>query len=256
MICKVSPSSPYHMEDVDKAGGISAILKEISRVKGLLKFGTPTVTGKSLGRNIVRAQTKDKACIRPLENAYSPEGGLFVLRGNISPEGAVIKTAGVDPKMLKHIGPAVIFESQEEACEGILAGKVKAGDVVIIRYEGPKGGPGMQEMLAPTSYIMGRGLGDKVALITDGRFSGGTRGACIGHVSPEAAEGGPIGLLRDGDIVEIDIPARKLHAQVSDAELATRKTQWRAPEPRFKTGWLARYTKFASNASSGAVLKI
>ena len=255
-ICKVSPSSPYHMEDVDKAGGISAILKEISRVKGLLKFGTPTVTGKSLGRNIVRAQTKDKACIRPLENAYSPEGGLFVLRGNISPEGAVIKTAGVDPKMLKHIGPAVIFESQEEACEGILAGKVKAGDVVIIRYEGPKGGPGMQEMLAPTSYIMGRGLGDKVALITDGRFSGGTRGACIGHVSPEAAEGGPIGLLRDGDIVEIDIPARKLHAQVSDAELATRKTQWRAPEPRFKTGWLARYTKFASNASSGAVLKI
>ncbi len=255
-ICKVSPSSPYHMEDVDKAGGISAILKEISRVKGLLKFGTKTVTGKSLGRNIVRAQTHDKACIRPLENAYSPEGGLFVLRGNLAPEGAVIKAAGVDPKMLQHTGPAIIFESQEEACEGILAGKVQAGHVVIIRYEGPKGGPGMQEMLAPTSYIMGRGLGDKVALITDGRFSGGTRGACIGHVSPEAAEGGPIGLLRDGDVVEIDILARKLHAQVSDEELAARKAQWRAPEPRFKTGWLARYTKFATNASNGAVLKM
>jgi dihydroxy-acid dehydratase len=255
-ICKVSPSSAYHVEDVDKAGGISAILKEISRVKGLLKFGTPTVTGKSLGRNIVRAQTKDKACIRPIENAYSPEGGLFVLRGNLEPEGAVIKAAGVDPKMLTHTGPAIIFESQEDACEGILAGKVQPGNVVIIRYEGPKGGPGMQEMLAPTSYIMGRGLGDKVALVTDGRFSGGTRGACIGHVSPEAAEGGPIGLLRDGDIIEIDIPARKLHAQVSDAELAARKAQWRAPEPRFKTGWLARYTKFATNASNGAVLKI
>ena len=158
--------------------------------------------------------------------------------------------------MLKHTGPAIIFESQEDACEGILAGKVQPGHVVVIRYEGPKGGPGMQEMLAPTSYIMGRGLGDKVALVTDGRFSGGTRGACIGHVSPEAAEGGPIGLLRNGDIVEIDIPARKLHAQVSDEELAARKMQWRAPEPRFKTGWLARYTKFASNASSGAVLKI
>ena len=255
-ICKVSPSSAYHMEDVDKAGGISAILKEISRVKGLLKFSTPTVTGRSLGRNIVRAQTLDKACIRTIENPYSPEGGLFVLRGNLAPEGAVIKAAGVDPKMLKHTGPAVIFESQEDACVGILAGKVKAGHVVVIRYEGPKGGPGMQEMLAPTSYIMGQGLGDKVALITDGRFSGGTRGACIGHVSPEAAEGGAIALLRDGDIIEIDILARKLHAQVSDAELAARKADWRAPEPRFKTGWLARYTKLASNASNGAVLKV
>jgi dihydroxy-acid dehydratase len=254
-ICKVSPSSAYHIEDVDKAGGISAILKEISRVKGLLNIRTATVTGKSLGRNIVRAQTHDKVCIRPIENPYSTEGGLFVLRGNLAPEGAVIKAAGVDPKMLKHTGPAIIFESQEAACEGILAGKVQPGHVVVIRYEGPKGGPGMQEMLAPTSYIMGRGLGDKVALITDGRFSGGTRGACIGHVSPEAAEGGAIALLRDGDSIEIDIPARKLHVQVSDAELAARKTQWRAPEPRFKTGWLARYTKFATNASNGAVLK-
>jgi len=254
-ICKVSPSSAYHMEDVDRAGGISAILKEISRVKGLLKIGTPTVTGKSLGRNFVRAHTLDPACIRPIENAYSPEGGLFILRGNLAPEGAVIKAAGVDPRMLRHTGPAVIFESQEDACAGILAGRVKAGDVVVIRYEGPKGGPGMQEMLAPTSYIMGQELGDQVALITDGRFSGGTRGACIGHVSPEAAEGGPIGLLRDGDIIEIDIPVRKLHAQVSETDFAARRAAWQAPEPRFTTGWLARYAKMASNASSGAVLK-
>ena len=254
-ICKVSPSSAYHMEDVDRAGGISAILKEISRVKGLLKIGTPTVTGKSLGRNFVRAQTHDQVCIRPIENAYSPEGGLFILRGNLAPEGAVIKAAGVDPRMLRHTGPAVIFESQEDACAGILAGRVKAGDVVVIRYEGPQGGPGMQEMLAPTSYIMGQGLGDQVALITDGRFSGGTRGACIGHVSPEAAEGGPIGLLRDGDIIEIDIPARTLHAQVSEADFTARRAAWQAPEPRFTTGWLARYAKMASNASSGAVLK-
>lgn len=254
-ICKVSPSSPYHVEDVDRAGGISAILKEISRVKGLLKLDCKTVTGKTLGKNISRAKTTDTQCIRTIENAYSPEGGLFILRGNIAPDGAVIKTAGVDPKMLKHEGPAIIFESQEDACEGILAGKVQPGHVVVIRYEGPKGGPGMQEMLSPTSYIMGQGLGDKVALITDGRFSGGTRGACIGHVSPEAAEGGPIGLLRDGDIISIDILARQMNAKVSDEELAQRRAAWTAPEPRFKTGWLSRYIKHATNASNGAVLK-
>jgi len=254
-ICKVSPSSPYHVEDVDRAGGISAILKEISRVKGLLKLDCKTVTGKTLGKNISRAKTTDTQCIRTIENAYSPEGGLFILRGNLAPGGAVIKTAGVDPKMLKHEGPAIIFESQEDACEGILAGRVQPGHVVVIRYEGPKGGPGMQEMLSPTSYIMGQGLGDKVALITDGRFSGGTRGACIGHVSPEAAEGGPIGLLRDGDIISIDILARQMNAKVSDEEFAQRRAAWVAPEPRFKSGWLARYTKHATNASNGAVLK-
>jgi dihydroxy-acid dehydratase len=240
---------------VDHAGGISAILKEIGKIPNLLNLGAKTVTGKTLGKNIAKAQIKDLNCIRAVENAYSPEGGLFVLRGNLAPEGAVIKTAGVDPKMLKHEGPAVIFESQEESCDGILEGKVKAGDVVVIRYEGPKGGPGMQEMLGPTSYIMGRDLGDKVALITDGRFSGGTRGACIGHVSPEAAEGGPIGLLRNGDIISIDIPARKIEVKVSDAELANRRQSWRAPEPRFNTGWLARYTKMATSAGTGAVLK-
>lgn len=254
-ICKVSPSSPYHVEDVDRAGGISAILKEISRVRGLLNLDCRTVTGKTLGKLIARAKSKDPACIRPVENAYSPEGGLFILYGNLAPEGAVIKTAGVDPKMLKHEGPAIIFESQEEACEGILAGKVKPGHVVVIRYEGPKGGPGMQEMLSPTSYIMGQGLGDKVALITDGRFSGGTRGACIGHVSPEAAEGGPIGLLKDGDILSIDLPARQLNVKLADGELAARRPLWRAPEPRFKTGWLARYIRFATSASTGGALK-
>jgi dihydroxy-acid dehydratase len=254
-ICKVSPSSPYHMEDVDYAGGVSAILKEISKVPGLLNPNTRTVTGKTLGKNIAKAQIQGLDCIRSLDKPYSAEGGLFVLHGNLAPDGAVIKTAGVDPKMLKHEGPAVIFESQEDACDGILAGNVQPGSVVVIRYEGPKGGPGMQEMLAPTSYIMGRGLGDQVALITDGRFSGGTRGACIGHVSPEAAEGGPIGLLKNGDMISIDILARTLEVKLSADELALRKQSWQPPEPRFKTGWLARYTKMATSASTGAVLK-
>ncbi len=254
-ICKVSPSSRFHIEDVDRAGGISAILKEINKVPGLLNTDARTCTGNTLGELIAGAEILDPACIHPLENAYSQQGGLSILYGNLAPDGAVIKTAGVDPKMLKHTGPAVIFESQEEACEGILGGKVKAGDVVVIRYEGPKGGPGMQEMLAPTSYIMGQDLGDKVALITDGRFSGGTRGACIGHVSPEAAEGGPIGLVKDGDVIEIDIPARTLAVKVSDADLAERRKAWKAPEPRFKTGWLGRYTRMATSANTGAVLQ-
>ena len=252
-ICKVSPSSPFHVEDVDHAGGISAILKEIGKIPNLLNLGAKTVTGKTLGKNIAKAQIKDLNCIRAVENAYSPEGGLFVLRGNLAPEGAVIKTAGVDPKMLKHEGPAVIFESQEESCDGILEGKVKAGDVVVIRYEGPKGGPGMQEMLGPTSYIMGRDLGDKVALITDGRFSGGTRGACIGHVSPEAEEGGPIGLLKQGDRVRIDFPNRKMDILVSEKELAERKKTWQ-PVKRDLGGWLARYQKLVTNASRGGIL--
>jgi dihydroxy-acid dehydratase len=253
-ICKVSPSSPYHIEDVDRAGGISAILKELSKVDGLLHPDCITVTGKTLRRNIARAAIADPQVIRPLENAYSREGGLFILRGNLAPDGAVIKTAGVDPKMLQHEGPAIVFESQEEACEGILAGKVQPGHVVVIRYEGPKGGPGMQEMLAPTSYIMGQGLGEKVALITDGRFSGGTRGACIGHISPEAAAGGPIALVQNGDRIRLDIPARQLNLLVPEEELARRRAQWRPPEPRFKTGWLARYTRMATSASTGAVL--
>jgi dihydroxy-acid dehydratase len=254
-ICKVSPSSSYHIEDVRDAGGISAILNEISKIDGLLKLDCPTVTGKTLGENIAGAEIRDEACIHKLENAYSREGGLSILTGNLAAEGSVVKTAGVDPKMLVHKGPAVIFESQEEACEGILAGRVKAGDVVVIRYEGPKGGPGMQEMLAPTSYIMGQDLGDKVALITDGRFSGGTHGACIGHISPEAAEGGPIGLLREGDLIEIDIPNRSLKADVSEEEFAERRKVWKKPAAKVTAGWLSRYAAMATNASSGAVLK-
>ncbi len=254
-LCKVSPSSPYHMEDVDRAGGIPAILAELLKVPGLMKPDCITVTGKTLGENLAGAGTKDPAVIRPLGNAYGKEGALAVLYGNLAPEGGVVKTAAVDPKMLVFEGPAVIFESQDEACEGILGGKVSAGDFVVIRYEGPKGGPGMQEMLAPTSYIMGEGLGDKVAMITDGRFSGGTRGAVIGHVSPEAAAGGPIALVRPGDRIRLDIPARVLDLLVSDAELAERRTKWQLPPKEKPAGCLGKYAAMATSASTGAILK-
>jgi len=255
-ICKVSPSSDYHIEDVDRAGGISAILKEIQRKPGLLYSECMTVTGKTLSENIKEAKIKDKAVIHTLETAYSNTGGLAVLSGNLAPEGSVVKYAGVVGSMRQFEGPAVIFDSQEEASEGILADKVKAGDVVVIRYEGPKGGPGMQEMLSPTSYIMGKGLGENVALITDGRFSGGTRGACIGHIAPEAADGGPIALLQDGDRIAIDIPAGKLNVLVSEQELMDRKKSWKPRKPRVNYGVLGRYAKMASSASKGAVLKI
>ena len=254
-ICKVSPSSSYHVEDVGAAGGISAILKEISKVDGLLNTNCMTVTGQTIGENVADADIADPQVIRPIDKAYSRTGGQAVLTGNLAPNGSVVKSAGVAPEMLEHSGPAVIFESQEDACEGILAGKVKAGDVVVIRCEGPKGGPGMQEMLSPTSYIMGAGLGESVALITDGRFSGGTRGACIGHISPEAAVGGPIGLLQDGDIIEIDISKGKLDVKLTDAELAERRKTWVPPEPRITKGYLAKYATMATSADTGAVLK-
>jgi dihydroxy-acid dehydratase len=254
-ICKVSPSSKYHVEDVDAAGGISAILKEVSKVKGLVNLDCLTVTGKTLGQNIARSKIKNTDVIHTIDNPYSKTGGLAILKGNLAPNGSVVKTAGVTEKMLRHSGPAVIFESQEDACEGILAGKVKTGDVVIIRYEGPRGGPGMVEMLSPTSYIMGAGLGESVALITDGRFSGGTRGACIGHISPEAAVGGPIGLLKNGDIIEIDIPNNKLSVKLTDAELAERRKNWQPPKPRFTTGYLAKYASLVTSADTGAILK-
>ena len=254
-ICKVSPSSKWHMEDVDAAGGISAILNEISKVPGLLNTDCLTVTGKTLGENIADAKINNPEVIHPLDNAYSKTGGLAIVTGNLAPDGGVVKTAGVAPGMLTHSGPAVIFESQEEACDGILAGKVKAGDVVVIRCEGPKGGPGMQEMLSPTSYIMGADLGESVALITDGRFSGGTRGACIGHISPEAAVGGPIGLLKDGDIIEIDIPKNSISVKLSDDELAERKKTWKPPAPKITKGYLAKYASLATSADTGAVLK-
>jgi dihydroxy-acid dehydratase len=254
-ICKVSPSSEYHVQDVDAAGGISAIMKEISRIPNLLNLDCLTVTGKTIGKNLAKAKIKNTEVIHTLKNAYSKTGGLAILTGNLAPKGGVVKTAGVAKNMLTHKGPAVIFNSQEQACEGILAGKVKAGNVVVIRCEGPKGGPGMVEMLSPTSYIMGAGLGDSVALITDGRFSGGTRGACIGHISPEAAVGGPIGLLKNGDIIEIDIPASKINVKLSAKELAKRRKAWKAPKPRITKGYLAKYATMATSADTGAVLK-
>jgi dihydroxy-acid dehydratase len=254
-ICKVSPSSKWHVEDVDNAGGVSAILKEISKIKGLLNLNCPTVTGKTLGENITDAKIKNTDCIHTIENAYSTTGGLAILKGNLAPNGGVVKTAGVAEKMLRHTGPAVIFESQEEACDGILAGKAKAGVVIVIRNEGPRGGPGMVEMLSPTSYVIGAGLGESVALITDGRFSGGTKGACVGHISPEAAVGGPIGLLENGDIIEIDIPNNTINVKLSDKQLAERKKNWRPPKPRITKGYLAKYASMATSADTGAVLK-
>ncbi len=327
-ICKVSPASAYHIEDVAHAGGIHTILGAVERGRpGLLDLTCSTVTGKTLGENIadydIRASTSTQNArlftqirpggvrtsqawtvasvasgsrsqaaglallesegedlpetpakgsglgnggggddgfdpfdvIRTVENAYSTTGGLSMLYGNLAPDGAVVKTAGVDPKMLRHTGPAVIFENEEDAYNGIVFNKVKAGDVVVIRNEGPKGGPGMQEMLAPTTAIKGVGLGDKCALITDGRFSGGTAGASIGHVSPEAAVGGPIGLLREGDVIEIDILAGRLSVRLTDEELAERRASWTPPAPRFTRGYLARYAHMATSASTGAILK-
>lgn len=254
-ICKVSPSCNYHMEDVNRAGGISTILKEISKIKGKLYLTRKTVSGQTLGQITKAAAEPDGEVIRKLDNPYSKQGGLAVLFGNLAEKGCVVKTAGVSPKMYKHTGPAIVFESEEEAGKGILDGKVKAGDVVVVRYEGPKGGPGMQEMLAPTSYIMGRGLGEKVALITDGRFSGGTHGACIGHVSPEAAAGGLIGLIKNGDIIEIDIPARTINLKVSKAEIAKRKKNWKPLRKEIKSSWLRKYARMATSADTGGVLK-
>ncbi len=253
-ICKVSPSSSYHLEDVDRAGGVSAILWELFKRPGILHRDARTVTGKTLYENVQGAESRDKECIRPLANAYSERGGLAILFGNLAPEGAVVKTAGVLPEMLKHRGPAIVFDSHDEANAGILAGKVKPGNVVVIRYEGPKGGPGMQEMLAPTSNIVGMGLGSSVALVTDGRFSGATRGASIGHVSPEAAAGGPIALVRDGDIISIDIPARRLDIELSDEELQRRRAEWKPPQ-RPLSGWLKRYAQMVTSGSQGAVLR-
>ncbi len=255
-LSKVSPAGHHHVEDVDRAGGISAILKRLADKGDVLKLDRPTVTGKTLGENIRDAVVKDSDVIRPLENPYRKTGGLAVLFGNLAPEGGVVKVAAVTPEMMRHEGPAVIFESQDEALAGILSGTVKSGDVVVIRYEGPRGGPGMQEMLSPTSAIIGRGLKDSVSLITDGRFSGATHGACIGHVSPEAAVGGPIALLRPGDRIRIDIEKRLLEVDLSEAELKVRRAAWKAPEPRVKTGWLYRYSKMVTSGSQGAVLRV
>ncbi len=254
-VCKVAPSCAYHMVDVDRAGGISGILKRISERDGVpFTFDKVTVSGKTLGEIAAGAEITDTDVIRTLDNAYSQDGGLSVLHGNLAAQGAIVKRAGVYASMLVFTGKAICFNSQEEACEGILAGKVEAGHVVVIRGEGPKGGPGMQEMLAPTAYIIGAGLGEKVALITDGRFSGATHGACIGHVSPEAAEGGLIGLVQDGDTIAIDIPNNSLQLLVSDEELAARRANAQPWPERPVTGWLRRYAKLVGNASTGATL--
>ena len=255
-VCKVAPAGKYHIEDVDRAGGISAILKTIAAKPGTLNLDQITVTGRTLGENIGDATVKDADVIRPLSNPYSEKGGLGVLFGNLAPNGSVLKTGAVAPSMHKFTGPAVIFESEESAAQGILDGKVKAGDVVVIRYEGPKGGPGMQEMPAPTANIMGRGLGESVCLITDGRFSGATRGACIGHISPEAAAGGPIALVNEGDSITIDIPNRTLTLNVPDAELAKRKAAWKPHPAKIDYGYLARYASMVTSADTGAVLRI
>ncbi|MBA4601653.1 dihydroxy-acid dehydratase [Thermoactinomyces mirandus] len=254
-ICKVSPAGSWHMEDVDRAGGISAILNELSRIEGLLHLDCPTVTLKTLGENIAEAQIKDPAVIRPLEEAYSQTGGLQILFGNLAPNGAVIKTGAVDPSIRRFKGKAIVFDSQDEALAGIATGRVKAGHVVVIRYEGPKGGPGMPEMLSPTSAIMGMGLGTKVALITDGRFSGGTRGICIGHISPEAAECGPIGLIEQDDEIEIDLDQGTLRLLISEEEMEERKKAWKAPSIEVEGTFLRRYAYLVTSASTGAVLK-
>ncbi len=256
-ICKVSPATPFvHMEDVDAAGGISAILSELSKLYGLLNAETPTVTGKTLAENIADSKVNNHSVIRSVDDPYSQTGGLAVLFGNLAPEGGVVKTGAVDKKMLVHSGPARVYNSQDEVLAGIARKEIQPGDVVVIRYEGAKGGPGMPEMLSPTSAIMGMGLGDKVALLTDGRFSGGTRGACIGHVSPEAAERGPIAILEDGDIISIDIPGKSLNVKLSEDEIQKRFAALPPFEPKIKKGYLARYLQMVTSASRGAVLKI
>ena len=253
-ICKVSPAGKWHMEDVHRAGGIPAILNEIQRGTGMLHLDRITVSGVTLGESIKNAEIKDDEVIRRYDNAHSKRGGLAVLFGNLAPKGAVVKVGGVSTGMMKFAGPAVIFESQEDSMAGILAGVVKAGDVVVVRYEGPKGGPGMQEMLGPTSAIMGQGLGDKVALITDGRFSGGTRGACIGHVSPEAAARGPIAAIQAGDLIEIDLEKRTLNVRLNETEIQNRLAALPTFESKIQSKWLRRYAHFVTSADTGAVL--
>ncbi len=254
-LCKVSPSSNYHIEDVDRVGGVHVILKELAK-NNLLDKKSLTVTEKTIGENIKNAQAPDGIVVRKYKNSYSADGGLAILFGNLAPSGAVIKTAGIpDLSMKKFTGRARVFDSMEKANAGILSQKIKAGDVIVIRFEGPKGGPGMQEMLTPTSNIMGMGLGDKVALITDGRFSGGTRGLCIGHVSPEAAVRGPLAALKDGDVVEIDIDKRSLNVRLTNGEIKKRLSKLPEFEPKVVIGWLARYTRFVTSADKGAILQ-
>ena len=253
-LCHLAPAGPTHMQDLYAAGGIAAVQAELAK-GGYIDTSLITATGKSVAENIKGAVIKDTGAVRPLSNPYSPTGGLQILWGNIAPDGCVVKRSAVAPEMLTHSGPARVFDSEDEAIDAIYNGKIHEGDVVVIRYEGPKGGPGMREMLNPTSALAGMKLDTTVALITDGRFSGASRGASIGHVSPEAADGGPIGLIQEGDIIRIDIPNASINVDVSDEELARRKAAFVPREPNIKTGWLARYARLVSSANTGAVLK-
>ncbi|MBR2491780.1 MAG: dihydroxy-acid dehydratase [Ruminiclostridium sp.] len=252
-LCHLAPAGFTYMEDLDRAGGVYAVMKELTK-KGLLDTSLITCTGKTIAENLENVVNRNPEVIRPIENPYTPTGGIAVLKGNLAPDGCVVKQAAVAPEMMVHEGPARVFDNEEDCIAAIYAGKIVAGDVVIIRYEGPKGGPGMREMLNPTSAIAGMGLDKDVALITDGRFSGATRGASIGHVSPEAASGGNIGLVQEGDIISINIPEHTISMKVSDEELAARRAAWVCPEPKVKTGYLARYAKMVSSADKGAIL--
>lgn len=254
-LCSLIPGGPHSLQQLNEAGGVQAVMRELLNTDTGLHQNVMTVTGSTLGDNLNRTEVRDREIIRPVDNPYHKEGGIAVLYGNLAPDGAVVKQSAVADEMMSHSGPARVFNSEEEAQAAILGGKIKAGDVVVIRYCGPKGGPGMPEMLSPTSAIIGIGLGKSVALITDGRFSGGTQGACVGHVSPEAAVGGPIGLVEEGDIIVVDITNKRLEVEVDEAVLAERKKSWQPPEPKITTGYAARYAQMVTSGSTGAVLR-
>ena len=254
-LCHLAPAGDTFMEDLNRAGGVYAVMQELTK-KNLLDTSVMTVTGKTMAENLEGVVNKNPEVIRPIDDPYSENGGIAVLKGNIAPDGCVVKQSAVAPEMMVHSGPARVFNSEEEAITSIYAGNIKPGDVVVIRYEGPKGGPGMREMLNPTSAICGMGLGESVALITDGRFSGATRGAAIGHVSPEAAAGGNIALVEEGDIISIDIKNCKITLEVTDEVLAARRAKWVCPEPKVKTGYIARYAKLVTSADKGAILEV
>ena len=253
-LCKLSPAGAHHIEDLDAAGGVQAVMKEISKL-GVIDQKALTVSGTTVAKNLKETRVYDYSVIRPVKDPYSPDGGLAIIKGNLAPEGGVVKRSGVAPNMMVNEGRARVFDSEDDAIAAIMGGKIKPGDVIVIRYEGPKGGPGMREMLAPTSALAGMGLAESVALLTDGRFSGGSRGAAIGHISPEAAEGGPIALVKEGDRIAIDIPKRKIALLVSVEELKRRKKAWKPPKPKIQSGYLSRYASLVTSGSTGAILK-
>jgi dihydroxy-acid dehydratase len=253
-LCSLRPGGAHFLEDLNRAGGVAAVMKQLS-THNLLHMQAMTVTGRTLAKNLANVEVLDHEVIRPMDNPYHQEGGIAILYGNLAPEGAVVKQSAVAPEMLQRTGRARVFESEADAAAAILQRQIQAGDVVVVRHEGPKGGPGMQEMLTPTAAIVGMGLDLDVALITDGRFSGGTKGAAIGHISPEAAAGGPIALIEEGDQIRIDIPGKKIELLVDEATLADRRKRWRPPQPRVQTGYLARYARLVSSGAQGAIIR-